>query len=42
MHGTSEWCGICAASSKSELLIANVVTGGTSSNTLQSANFSYA
>jgi len=38
----TEWSGICAASSKSELRIVNVVTGGTSSNTLQSANFSYA
>jgi len=45
MAHQTEWRGICAASSKSELLIVNVVTGGTSStssNTLQSANFSYA
>jgi len=39
MAHPTEWHGICAASSKSELLIVNIVTGGTSSNTLQSANF---
>jgi len=42
MAHQTEWRGICVASSKSELLIVNVVTGGTSSNTLQSTNFSYA
>jgi len=39
MAHQTEWPDICAAFNQSELLIVNIVTDGTSSNTLQSANF---